>query len=189
MAVSHPIAFCTLHGLFPATAIAIAPGASVGVLGCIITCPQCGTPSEIIPGTYLAHTNQAGVDRINLLIDPSISLPALGAIRKLAERAQAGEISAEQAKREAEKIHPKAGKLFDIANWSDQAKATLYASVIGAVAIIAAARIASPPSQTTVIHPVVAERVVAKPDALPLRPNAPKHGKAPQPKRHPKKRP
>jgi hypothetical protein len=88
------------------------PGATLNILGCVQARPQCGTQSEIFPGTY-----KAGFDgNLNVLIDPSISLKALGAIRKLAERAKAGEISAQQAKREAEKIHLNAGKLFDIAN-------------------------------------------------------------------------
>ena len=81
--------------------------------------------AEIIAGTYVAEA-----DRINLLIDPRIWLRALGVIRKLAERAGAGEISIQDAKREAEEIYPKAGSFFDVANWSDQAKATLYASII-----------------------------------------------------------
>jgi hypothetical protein len=175
MAIHHPIALCPVHGLFPATAIAL-ENATVGFVSCVTTCPQCGMTSEIIPGTY-----QARLDRLNLLLDPSISLLALGAIRKLAERAKAGEIDAQEAKREAEKIHPKAGSLFDIANWSDQAKATLYASLIAAVAVIAAARIASSPSQTMIISPTVIERVVTKL-------NEPFPGKATPSKQHQKKR-
>lgn len=180
-AVTHPIALCPSHGFFPATAIALGPGSTMGIYQSRMSCPQCGTPSEILPGMY-----RGGVDTINLLIDPSISLQALGALRKLAERAQAGKISVQEAKREAEKIHPKAAKLFDIVNWSDQAKATLYGAIIGAVALIAAARITSPASQTTAINPVALERVIQKSAKPPL--IAKSHVKAPQPKQHPKKR-
>lgn len=179
MAAAHPIALCPLHGLFPATAIDLGTPGSYTFDHCETNCPVCGSASEIIPGTY-----QPELDRINLLIDPSISLVALGAIRKLAERAKAGEISDREAKREAEKIHAKAAKLFDIYNWSDQAKATLYASIIGAIAVIAAARIASSPSQTTVINPIVMESVITNPAKTPRTLN---RGKAPRPKRHQQK--
>ena len=110
--------------------------------------------SEIIPGIY-----DATQDDLNILLDPSISPEALGEIRRIAERLRQGEITVPQAKAEAEKISPKAGKLFDIANWPPQAKATLYAAIIGATAIIAAARMASSPDPTVIVQPVI-ERVM-----------------------------
>ncbi|MDR6302558.1 hypothetical protein GGQ85_000234 [Nitrobacter vulgaris] len=171
MAIHHPIAICKFHGLFPVRTFALSPGSTVTVLRCGTDCPQCGGPCEILPGTY-----RAGLDRINLLIDPSISLLALGAIRKLAERVKAGEITVEKAKHEAEKIHPKAARLFDIANWSDTAKATLLGAIITAAASFAVAKIASSP--TININPTVVERVLTKP-------NQP----APRPKRPQKKQP
>jgi hypothetical protein len=103
---------------------------------------------------------KGGVNTINLLLDPSVSLQALGALRKLAERAQTGEISVQDAKREAQRIHPKAGRLFDVADWPGQAKATLYGAIICAVGAVAAAKIATAPSQTTVINPSAFERVI-----------------------------
>lgn len=111
-------------------------GAVGEFINCVHSCPICGGDSEIIPGRY-----EAKVDRLNILIDPSISPAALLAIRNLALAVSLGHISPAEAKKEAEKIHPKAGKLFDVANWSDQAKATLYAAIIGATAVITAARI------------------------------------------------
>ena len=110
--------------------------------------------SEIIPGVYIAAQRN-----LNILVDDSISPEARDAIRQLAERLQQGKISVPQAKAEAEQISPNAGQLFDIANWSDQAKATLYASIIAATAVIAAARIASSPSQTVNVQPVI-ERII-----------------------------
>jgi hypothetical protein len=61
----------------------------------------------------------------------------------LAKAASAGEISPEKAKEEAEKIHPNAGRLFDIADWPAQAKATLYAAIVGATGAVMAASIVS----------------------------------------------
>ena len=123
-------------------------------IGCAASCPKCGHVSEIIPGVY-----DPTIDGLNILIDRSISPESLAEIRRIAERLQQGEISVPQAKAEAEKISPKAGKLFDIANWSDQAKATLYAAIIGATAIIVAARMASSPDPTVSVQPVI-ERII-----------------------------
>src|SRR5579862_6010579 len=154
-------AVCPTHGLFAGPAIALGPGATLHMQHSVAICPVCKAQSPIMSGTY-----QGTVNGIEFLRDPSIPLPALGAIRRLAERAQGGEISPAEAKREAKKIHPKAEKLFDISNWSDQAKATLYASIIGAVAVVAAARIASGP--TTIVQPTTfIERVVPK-DTKPI---------------------
>src|SRR5262245_53187045 len=136
--VQHPIAFCNIHGVFPATALTLGNGAGITVVNCRINCPVCGASSEIIPGHY-----QARADQLNLLIDPSVSPSAVAALRSLAMAASTGKITAEQARAEAEKIHPKAGKLFDVQNWSDQAKATLYAAIIAAGGAITAARIAT----------------------------------------------
>jgi hypothetical protein len=132
----------------------IGVGSKASFIGSATNCPKCNRTSEIIPGVY-----DATVDRLNILIDRSITPEALGEIRRITERLQQGKISVPQAKVEAEKIPPDAGQLFDIANWSDQAKATLYAAIIGAVAIVVAARMASPPNQTVKVQPVI-ERVI-----------------------------
>jgi hypothetical protein len=81
--------------------------------------------AEIVPGNC-----QAFSDRINVLIGPSISREALAALRQIAMQAQARQITPGEAKEKVEKIVPGAGRLFDVSNWSDQAKATLYASII-----------------------------------------------------------
>ena len=130
----------------------IAAGATASFIGSVTNCPEpeCSHKSEIIPGVY-----DAAADGLNVLIDPSISPEALGEIRRIVERLQQGDISVPEAKAEAEKVSPDAGQLFDIANWSDQAKATLYAAIIGAVAIVAAARVASSPDQTVNVQTVI----------------------------------
>jgi hypothetical protein len=155
--VFHPIAFCLVHGVFPAKLITMESGATGEFINCVHSCPVCGGDSEIIPGRY-----EAKADRLNLLIDSSISPSALTAIRNLALAVSVGRISAAEAKQEAEKIHPKAGKLFDVANWSDQAKATLYAAIIGATAVIGAARITATSNQTTKAPDIIFEQIIER---------------------------
>jgi hypothetical protein len=156
--VLNPPAFCSQHGLFPVTAIAIDPGVTgTTFTDCGATCPRCGRVSEIIPGVY-----DATDDRLNILIDSSISPEALSAVRQLAERLQQGTITSVQAKEEAEKILPRLGKLFDVWNWSDQAKATLWAAILGGAAVIQAARIASAPSQTVIVQPTIERTIETK---------------------------
>ena len=151
----HPPACCPEHGLFPATRFILKGGSkNIQFIRCFHGCPECGHLSEVIPGIY-----DASLDDLNILIDRSITPEALGEIRRIAERLQHGEISVPQAKAEAENISPKAGQLFDIANWSDQAKATLYAAIIGATAIVVAARMTSSADPTVSVQPVV-ERII-----------------------------
>jgi hypothetical protein len=116
----------------------------------------------------------------------TLTAAQLGALRNLAERAKTGKISPQKAKQEAEKIDPNVGKLFDIANWPGQAKATLYASIIGAVAMITAAKIATSPTQTTVTNPTVIERIIEPPSPNATDPR--KHDRGRQSKERSKKR-
>src|SRR3990167_10692866 len=100
----HPPAFCPEHGLFPFTAFVIGPEAfQTTFINSTTSCPKCGKQSEIIPGVY--DPTAAG---LNVLIDESISVEALEAIRSLAERLKRGEISVEEAHAEAEKLAPQA---------------------------------------------------------------------------------
>lgn len=151
-----PIGFCPQHGLFPVTIFGIGDGASVTLVDVGTDCPRCGAMVQIVPGTY-----EVVGDRLSLLLDSSIAPDALKAIGALVERVQRQEIDLDDARRAAEKIAPAAGRLFDIANWSDQAKATLYASIIGAVAVIAAAKLSGGSTTINNYQPVV-ERVIEK---------------------------
>jgi hypothetical protein len=105
----HPPAFCPVHGIVPATSIALGVGAMQNTfIGCSAPCPQCQRSIEVLPGTYDAHS-----DRLNFLLDPSISKEALQHLKSIAERAARKEITAEEAREQASKIGPKAGKLFE----------------------------------------------------------------------------
>lgn len=155
MDVQHPIAFCPVDGIFQATGIAISGEAtSLEFRNNRTNCPKCGGMSEILPGRY----DVIG-DRLNILLGDSISQAALGALKEIVEQLQRNEITPAQAKARAEIISPKAGGLFDIADWSDTTKSTLYASIIGdasiigGIALVAAAKMSggsAPPPQIVV---------------------------------------
>jgi hypothetical protein len=103
MALFHPMAFCVIHGVFAVgTSFEMKSGATVKFINCVFNCPVCGALSEILPGSY-----EVRADRLNFLIDSSISSAALLAIRDLAIAASSGHMSTAKAKKEAEKIHPK----------------------------------------------------------------------------------
>ena len=154
----HPPAFCTFHGFFPAASFNIGSGTKGLYLQHLaVDCPVCGRSSEILSGVYRSNE-----DILEILVDSSISPEALTAIKRITERLQRGEITVPEAKAEAEKISPKAGRLFDIADWSDEAKSRLYSAfliAIGAIAVAGITRTALSPRQTVNVHPVI-ERVI-----------------------------
>jgi hypothetical protein len=143
-------AFCPQHGLFSIRSpIGFGAGSKAIFSNNVTRCPQCGSQSEILSGQY-----SFGLDGLNILADGSNSREFLLAIQRLAERAKRGEISPEQAKTEAEKLSPSAGKLFDVRNWSDDAKATFYAAIVIAVGTIIAARTTPAPTQTVTVQSI-----------------------------------
>lgn len=150
----YPIAFCHVHGFFPATVIEITDS-NLAFLNVKVNCPQCGAMCEILPGRY-----ESVAGRLNLLLDESVSPKALAHLKGIVERLQRNEITPAQAKAEAETVAPKAGKLFDIADWSDTAKATLYAAIIGGISLVAAAKMSS--SGAAPAPQVVIERVIER---------------------------
>jgi hypothetical protein len=160
----RPLALCAEHGIFETDAFRFANGVKMSLSGFSTPCPQCNRPSKIVPGFY--HGDN---EKLSLLLDPSVSRGMLEAFSRLAKDVQAGRITPKAAEREAEKIHPRAAKLFNVASWSDQARATLYASIIGAVALVVAARMSPPPTINLTVQPVI-ERVVPLPTEIPRPP-------------------
>jgi hypothetical protein len=101
-AMLHPLAFCPVHGLFPATAFAFAGEMQeVRFNNVSVNCPQCGRMAEVIPGRY-----DSVLGRLSVIVDPSVSQDALAALRGIAERLQREEITPNEAAAEAEKIDP-----------------------------------------------------------------------------------
>jgi len=156
--LQHPLAFCRRDGFFPSTALSFEEGVRVTLLGISASSPKCGEAAEILPGAYEALS-----DRLQLLLDPSISKEALLALRPVVELLQRSEISLDEAKRRADAVVPNGGKLFDIGNWSDQAKATLYAAIIGAIAVVAAAKVAGTAVNVNIATEPTIERVLPYP--------------------------
>lgn len=151
--MGHPVGFCKKHGFFDVPSIGIsAKGVGLRVK---VPCPTCFDFCEVLPGEY---SFEAG--HLSLLLDESVSPEALKAILDIAARASRKEITAEQAKQEAEKISPKAGRLFDIADWSDNAKAVLYAGILNAAAMLAPHLMGSGKEQSSAPATVVVERVI-----------------------------
>lgn len=160
----HPLAFCPVHGVFETKLFPMGPGSFVHFAGLDTTCPTCNGRSEIISGLY-----ETKADRLNILLDPSISVEALAAVRELALKLQRGKITPAEATKVAEKIHPKAGRLFDLLRKSNEIGATqLAAAIITAAGVIIAARMNSAPTQnqTVIVQPTVIERVLSKDDLL-----------------------
>jgi hypothetical protein len=156
----HPIGYCEVHGFFPVQSVAMGDGVNMTFHKVGTLCPRCKRDAEIVPGTY-----ETIGDRLNLLLDPSISPEALRALQRLAMDAHKGTVSAEEAEKQAEKIHRGAGKLFNVADWSDSAKATVFSAIITSVSVIAAAAISSLHSPNVTVHPVI-ERVIPERPAM-----------------------
>jgi hypothetical protein len=149
----HPAAFCPAHGLFPAAAMSFAPGATLGVAHVKTNCtvPGCNEACEIIPGQYRAQDK----NRIDLLLDRSISPEALAAINAIAVQLRDGAISTEAAQKEIERVAPQAAGLFK--GWTRGEKIAMASAIIAAIALLK-------PSDHTVVNvqPVI-ERVVERP--------------------------
>ena len=106
-----PLAFCPVHGLVPATAFGFATGSSgITFKDVAVSCPYCGRPSEVIPGTYDFTT-----ERLGIIVDPSISPAALRALQSITQRLQRGEISTTEAAEEAAAIDPRFAKALKVA--------------------------------------------------------------------------
>ena len=130
----HPPAFCRRCGLiFPALAIGL-QNTSVTLKGNAMSCPRCGQMAEIIDGTYSAYK-----DRLDIVLDPSVSQAARDALLTLVKEVQANRLSLSEAKHRAKKINKRFGKLFDLSDWSGEAKATLFGSILMARATLAGA--------------------------------------------------
>jgi hypothetical protein len=180
-----PLAACPVDGLFIASGAVATGNALVRFAHVSTNCPKCGANSEILPGLYTPDG-----DNIRLLVDQSISPNALESLKKLVMAVQSGEISPDYAQREAEKVHHGWGKFFNVSQWSDQAKATLFAAIISGTTAIVATRISSPPTvviQQPAITRVVTERNKSLLGSTSMYPFV-QHGPRPRPEPHHRKR-
>jgi hypothetical protein len=129
--VKFPPAYCHAHGIFAAVGtVAMSRGATkVTLSNCVTNCPKCGEQARILDGTYTAFE-----DRLHIILDPSLPKHVRAALLALVQKVTDNNLDLEQARAEAERISPKAGRLFDVANWSGEAKAALYGTCLIAAA-------------------------------------------------------
>ena len=154
----HPLAFCPRHGLFEAKGIRFGPNAKrAALLGLTYSCPLCRTASEVIPGEYSMYG-----DRLDVLVDPTISVDALVALRNIVLRLQRRELTAEEAEREASKAAQNFGGLLNFRTWPPEARAIVIAALIAAIGSIIAAR-STPPDVISVNIRPVTERISEAP--------------------------
>ena len=160
--MQHPIGYCSVHGFFRSEAVAIAPGANVIVGASVVTtcpAPNCRQTAEMLPGHYESTLE----NKLNFLVDPSISSEGLLKLREIAEALQRNDITAQEAKRQAATVAPKAVGLFDIGNWSERSKKELLIAIIAAAAVLA--KCDGPPTINVINNIQVLERVQSRPDA------------------------
>lgn len=151
----HPPGFCPIHGIFPVVSVGIQPGRkNIRLHDLGVDCPWCGQSCEVIPGVY-----DSSQSVLNILLDESISPEALSAIRGIAERLQRGELTLRNAKVEAERLSPKAARIFDFKDWSGRDTATACLSIIAIVTTLLTTKCNPAPTTVVNIQPVI-ERVV-----------------------------
>lgn len=103
-------AYCPrCHSIFPFHGIALAPGVSIGLESNTTNCPVCGFgAARVADGIY-----RSTEDAIEVLSGPDSTRAMAEALKLVVERLKAGEISKEQALREAETISPRYAALVD----------------------------------------------------------------------------
>ena len=131
-AIHRPPGFCGVCGLLFEAPIGIA-NSTVTLAGNTANCPRCGSrEAVIIDGTYSAFQ-----DRLEIALAPTVSAQARDALLALIAQVRDNKVSLEEAKNQAEKINPRFGSIFDIANWSVTDKVTLMSAIIVAAATVA----------------------------------------------------
>jgi hypothetical protein len=147
----HPPAYCEhCKLLFPAP-VAL-DGRKISIESNLVTCPKCHQSAPILDGTYSSFAG-----RLEVFLSPTVSLGARVALLELIVAVQEKRIALADARKQAERIEPRLAGIFDIADWSDQAKAILFAGILGSVATlaVAAATIAAPqlaPPPTVIVQ-------------------------------------
>jgi hypothetical protein len=131
----HPPAYCaSCNFLFPVTGLGVSDGSSISSVNNLANCPRCGRLVKVLDGTYAAVG-----DALNAVLSPDVSLEARAALMRLVVSVQEKRLGLDEAKRQAEQISPKLGKIFDISEWSGDARAAFLGSVMLTIATLAVA--------------------------------------------------
>lgn len=141
-ATHRPPAYCERCKLIFAAAAFAMTNTTLEITNCATNCPRCGGPAKVLDGTYAAFE-----ERFNIALAPSVSPEALAALFGLIQQVQAKKLDLPKARRKAERIHPGLGRIFDIGNWSDTARATLFAGILAAAGPTIAHRLSPPPAR------------------------------------------
>ena len=108
--------------VFADPAIAIRPGLTdIYIEDNVTRCPKCGNDAWPLNAVY-----DTVDDKIAIRLYPSEPPEIREAIAGLIAAVQAGRISLGTASREADKVKPGLGKLFDVSEWNDMARATFF---------------------------------------------------------------
>ncbi len=131
--MAHPPAFCPEHLVFPATLYTFVEVSDFIFSGAIQLCPKCRRQCEVIPGVY--NTDIHG--RLNVLVDPSVSVDILTKLRAIAEQVQSGDLTDDEAEKKASELTPKAAGLFDkLAQMPTSTKNIFIGGIIAALGYI-----------------------------------------------------
>lgn len=88
-------------------------------------CPRCGSEAPIVDGIYSV------VDAtVRVLVSSSLSAETLNQFFHLIQEAFSEDYAVQKTRFLSNTISPRLASIFDIATWSDDAKAKLYSSII-----------------------------------------------------------
>ena len=104
----------------------------------------------------LAGTVDQAKSTFEIIDDGAFSSVELQQIVEILNRLVSGEITTEHAQEQALSINPNAGRLFDIANWGENAQAllltTIISSILTAFGIAVPAMLATPAPPTIITN-------------------------------------
>lgn len=165
---------CPEHGIFPA-GIEFPAGLKLQIKNLGAICPKCGVTAEMIPGDYDVIN-----DRLNIVVDASISRATLEALGLIAERLRREEITLEEAEDYATKLSPKLRGLFS--GLSTDNKIQIAMGVLTVVGSLLGAKLAGGDTIVNNYPPAITETVGSIPSpAAPVWGFLPKEGPIPKP--------
>ena len=126
----HPIGFCRVHGVFPATALSLWPEPPITPLSkLLVTCPACGRACSLLPMPY-----QSSDVNLNVLVRPSTTPEALQALIGTLEASIMGKLSPTEAEIRARTLGQSFAGIVDFGNWSSDVKAALIVVIASIIA-------------------------------------------------------
>jgi hypothetical protein len=127
----HPIGFCSVHGVFPATALRdwFQPPA-VALSKLLVTCPTCERGCVILPVPY-----EPADERLNSLVHPSTSSDSLRALSVILLASREGALSPQEVETQARQFAPDMAGIVDFLNSTADFKLALSVAIDTIVAL------------------------------------------------------